>query len=108
MTLSMEKSDRFGLAASAKARMRHLKVRVATALIVGAVLHFALGWWLAWVWSAVYIGTQLLEAWAAPRLLPHFENIGGRPQAFLVRAWRSKFVTLLRERAQRQTGEPTS
>ena len=65
----MEKSDRFGLAASAKARMRHLKVRVATALIVGAVLHFALGWWLAWVWSAVYIGTQLLEAWAAPRLL---------------------------------------
>lgn len=65
----MEQTDRFGLAASAKARQRHVKMRVATALIVGAALHFALGWWMAWLWAAVYIGTQYLEAFAAPRLL---------------------------------------
>ncbi|HRD27791.1 MAG TPA: ATP-binding protein, partial [Caulobacter sp.] len=65
----MEQTDRFGIRASATARRRHLKMRIVTALIVGAVLHFALGWWLTWVWSAAYVGTQLLEAWATPRLL---------------------------------------
>lgn len=65
----MEQTDRFGIRASATARRRHLKMRIVTALIVGAVLHFALGWWLTWVWSAAYVGTQLLEAWATPRLM---------------------------------------
>ena len=69
VTQSIEQADRYGLAESAKARLRHVRVRLVTAVIVGAVLHFALGWWMAWIWSAVYVATQLLETWAAPRLL---------------------------------------
>jgi signal transduction histidine kinase/ActR/RegA family two-component response regulator len=65
----METSDRFGILASSKARRRHVALRLATAVIVAGGLHFALGWWMIWFWSAAYIGTQLLEAWAAPRLL---------------------------------------
>ncbi|MDP1630644.1 MAG: ATP-binding protein [Caulobacter sp.] len=64
-----EQTDRFGLAESAAARRRHLTVRLGTALLVAAVLNFALGWWMAWIWSAAYVGSQLLEAWASPRLL---------------------------------------
>jgi signal transduction histidine kinase/ActR/RegA family two-component response regulator len=65
----VEMMDRFGLAASVKARRRHVRVRVLTAIVVGAVLHLGLGWWATWLWSAIYVGTQYLEAWAAPRLL---------------------------------------
>jgi len=65
----MEMTDRFGILASSRARRRHVAMRLATAVIVGGVLHFALGWWMTWFWSAAYVGTQLLEAWAAPRLL---------------------------------------
>ncbi len=66
---SVEQADKFGIAASAKARRRHLSMRLATAVIVGAVLHFGLGWWMTWVWSTAYVATQLLEAWATPRLM---------------------------------------
>lgn len=65
----MDQTDRFGIGASAKARRRHLGMRVITAIIVGGVLHFALGWWMTWLWSAAYVATQLLEAWFTPRLL---------------------------------------
>lgn len=65
----MDQLDKFGIGASATARRRHLGMRVATAIIVGGVLHFALGWWMTWFWSAAYIGAQLLEAWFTPRLL---------------------------------------
>lgn len=61
--------DRFGIWASAAARRRHINVRLLTAVIVSAVLHFGLGWWMTWLWGAAYVGSQLLEAWAAPRLL---------------------------------------
>ncbi|MDP1737432.1 MAG: ATP-binding protein [Caulobacter sp.] len=46
-----------------------MNLRLLTALIIGAVMHFGLGWWATWFWSAAYIGSQLLEVWAAPRLL---------------------------------------
>jgi signal transduction histidine kinase/ActR/RegA family two-component response regulator len=65
----MDVNDRFGIWASAKARRRHIAMRIASAVIVGGVLHFALGWWMTWFWSAAYVGTQILEAWATPRLL---------------------------------------
>ncbi|MDO8296941.1 MAG: ATP-binding protein [Caulobacter sp.] len=65
----MDKTDRFGIWASAKARRRHLGLRIVTAVIAAAVLHFALGWWMTWFWSAAFVATQMLEAWAAPRLL---------------------------------------
>ncbi len=66
---NMIQPDKFGIGASATARRRHLGMRVATAVIVGAVLHLALGWWMTWFWSAAYVGAQLLEAWFTPRLL---------------------------------------
>ncbi|MBI5942411.1 MAG: response regulator [Caulobacterales bacterium] len=44
-------------------------MRIASAVIVGGVLHFALGWWATWFWSAAYVATQVLEVWATPRLL---------------------------------------
>ncbi|MFZ5669601.1 MAG: ATP-binding protein [Pseudomonadota bacterium] len=69
MTTVSEATDRFGVGAAARARRRHLTVRVVTALVVGAALHFSLGWWQTWVWAAVYVASQLLEAWMAPRLL---------------------------------------
>lgn len=69
MTKSIGQMDRFGIWASAKARRRHINVRLATAVIVSAVLHYGLGWWMTWLWGAAYVGSQLLEAWAAPRLL---------------------------------------
>ena len=65
----MELTDRFGILGSAQARRRHIAMRIASAIIVGGVLHFALGWWMTWLWSAAYVGIQLLEAWMAPRLL---------------------------------------
>ncbi|MCF8505410.1 MAG: response regulator [Caulobacter sp.] len=65
----MEVTDKFGILASSKARRRHVALRLATAVIVGGLLHVTLGWWMTWFWSAAYVGTQLLEAWAAPRLL---------------------------------------
>lgn len=69
MTRGVELTDRFGILASAKARRRHVAVRIASAVIVGGVLHLALGWWATWLWSAAYVGTQMLEVWATPRLL---------------------------------------
>jgi signal transduction histidine kinase/ActR/RegA family two-component response regulator len=65
----METADRFGIVASSKARGRHVALRLATAVVIGGALHLALGWWMTWFWSAAYVGTQLLETWAAPRLL---------------------------------------
>ncbi len=65
----MEQPDKFGIAASAAARRRHMMLRIATAFVTGAALNFALGWSLIWLWSAAYVATQLLEAWATPRLL---------------------------------------
>lgn len=65
----MEQTDRFGIRASARARRRHVAVRIGTAIIAGAALHLALGWWMTWLWSAAYIATQILEVWVTPRLL---------------------------------------
>lgn len=65
----MEQADKFGIAASAAARRRHMMLRIATAFVAGAALHFSLGWTLIWLWSAAYVATQLLEAWATPHLL---------------------------------------
>jgi signal transduction histidine kinase/CheY-like chemotaxis protein len=62
-------TDRFGILASATARRRHVGMRIASAVIVGGALHFALGWWATWLWSAAYVATQMLEVWATPRLL---------------------------------------
>lgn len=69
MTQGVELTDRFGILASAKARRRHVAMRIASAVIVGGALHLALGWWATWIWSAAYVGTQMLEVWATPRLL---------------------------------------
>ncbi len=61
--------DSFGLVAASRARRRHLRSRVATAILAAAGLHWAMGWWAIWAWSALYIAVQLAEAWATPRLL---------------------------------------
>ena len=74
MTQGVELTDRFGILASAKARRRHVAMRIASAIIVGGVLHLGLGWWATWIWSAAYIGTQMLEVWATPRLLSNPVN----------------------------------
>ena len=56
-----DNADKFGMLSAARARRRHLPMRLIAAALVAVGLQIGFGWWEAWVWLGVYFGVQLAE-----------------------------------------------